>query len=272
MTRSQTLYTFASGAKGPGIVCLPGLGATTRYWQGRLDALEQSHRVLLVDPLGFGQSPKPWSRYTVDCHLTALRDALGRQPPFTLVGHSMGTLLAIAYAARYPEQVERLILFSTPYFGSQEKAMQYWGSQSALYRLVLTNMTLAAVTCIVTRRVFGWMLPYLRRDIPREVAADIVKHTWRSFTSSLWEVIYNYDVAKDVDALDARMAVFCLHGDQDRAAPLDGLFVLAGQRRNWHIQVLPGVDHHPLLRAPDVCLQTIKAALAQEALPVGLAI
>jgi pimeloyl-ACP methyl ester carboxylesterase len=268
MTRFQTLYTFESGANGSRIVFLPGLGATTRYWQGRLSTLEQSHRVLLVDPLGFGQSPKPWSRYTVDCHIAALRNTLGQQPPFTLVGHSMGTLLAIAYAARYPEQVERLILFSTPYFGGLEQAKHYWGSQSALYRLVLTNMLLAAVACIVTRRVLGWAMPYLRRDIPHEIAADIVKHTWRSFTSSLWEVIYNYDVIKDVDALDARIAVFCLHGDQDRAAPLAGLLTLAGQRRNWRIRVLPGVDHHPLLRTPDVCLQTIKAALAQEALPV----
>ena len=100
------------------------------------------------------------------------------------------------------------------------------------------------------------------------MAADSVKHTWRSFTSSLWEVIYSDSATQAVESLDARLLVFCLHGDQDRVAPLAGVLTLAGKRRNWRVQVLPGVDHHPLLRAPDVCLQAIGANLPQAALPV----
>lgn len=54
MTSTERLYTFETGVNGPQVVFLPGLGATTRYWQGRLGALEQTHRILLVDLLGFG--------------------------------------------------------------------------------------------------------------------------------------------------------------------------------------------------------------------------
>ncbi len=261
---TQTLYTLESGVNGPRLVFLPGLGGTTRYWQGRLGALEQSHRVVLVDLLGFGQSPKPWTRYTIEQHVAALHQTLSRNAPFSLVGHSMGASLSIAYATRYPEQVERLILVSLPHFGGEEKALQYFRSSSALNRLFLTNMALAAVSCVVTRRVFGWLIPYLQRDLPREVAADIVKHSWRSFTSSLWEVVYTYDVGQEVDTLDPRISVFCLHGNSDHSAPLDGAFEVATGRRNWRIQVLPDVDHHPLLRAPDICLRAIESALTQE--------
>jgi len=268
MAPTQTLYAVEAGTSGPQVIFLPGLGATTRYWQGHLTALEQSHRVLLVDPLGFGQSPKPWTHYTVERHVAALHHVLDQRAPFTMVGHSMGALLALAYAARYPKQVERLVLISMPYFGSKEKALDYIGSQSALYRLLLTNTALAAVTCMITRRVFGRLLPYLRPDLPREVAADIVKHTWRSFTSSLWEVIYSGSATQAVEALDGRIPVFCLHGDQDRVAPLDGVLTLAGKRHNWRVQVLPGVDHHPLYRTPDICLRAIESALAQAAVPV----
>ncbi|MCE7988533.1 MAG: alpha/beta hydrolase [Caldilinea sp. CFX5] len=272
MTSTERLYTFETGANGPQVVFLPGLGATTRYWQGHLGALEQTHRILLVDPLGFGQSPKPWTRYTVERHIAALYEVLHEHGPFTLVGHSMGTLLALAYAAQYPEQVERLVLLSVPYFGNKEKALDYFGAQSALNRMLLSNIALAAITCIITRRVFGRLLPYLRTDVPREVAADTVKHTWRSFTSSLWEVIYSGNAIQAVEVLGSGIPVFCLHGDQDQVAPLDGVLTLAYKRRNWHVQVLPGVDHHPLFRTLDVCLQAIAATLPQAALPVQQAI
>ena len=76
------------------------------------------------------------------------------------------------------------------------------------------------------------------------------------------------DLPQAVETLEFRIPVFCLHGDQDHVAPLEGVLTLAGKRRNWRVQVLPGVDHHPLLRAPDVCLQAIGANLPQATLPV----
>lgn len=139
----------------------------------------------------------------------------------------MGAVLAVAYAARYPEQVERLILIGLPYFGGREQTFRHMRNGSVLDRWFFTNVTMAAVACMLTRRVFGWMLPYLLRDIPREVAQDLVKHTWRSFTSSLWEVIYNVDLKEVVDRLDPRLPVFCLHGEEDQTAPLAGVQRLA---------------------------------------------
>lgn len=241
---------------------LPGLGGTTRYYEQYLGSLPQSHRVLIVDPLGFGDSPKPWTRYTIDRHVEALYQTLKGEGPLTLVGHSMGTLLAVAFAARHPELVERLVLLSLPYFGSPERALQYFRRGSFVNRVFLTNMTRAAIICILSRRVFAWLAPYVQPELPREVAADIVKHSWRSFTSSLWEVVYHYDVARDADVLAERLPVLCLHGNRDLSAPLDGILALAQGRPNWNIQVLPGVDHHPLFRAPVVCQQAIASGSA----------
>ena len=58
MTSLQRLYSVETGTSGPQIVFLPGLGGTTRYWQGHLETLQQSHRVVLVDLLGFGESDR----------------------------------------------------------------------------------------------------------------------------------------------------------------------------------------------------------------------
>ena len=253
---STELHLIKTGTEGPTLVFIPGLSGTTRYWQGRLGALEKKYRILLIDPLGFGDSPKPWSRYTVDRHVDALYQTLKNEKRFVLLGHSMGTLLSIAYAARHTEQVEKLVLLSIPFFGGAREARRFFSSQPVPYGWFFSNMALAAVICILTRRVFGRLVPYLRRDLPREVALDIVKHSWRSFTSSFWEVICNYDAKRDADAL-GNLPVLSIHGDQDDTAPLAGAMSLANGRQNWQVLILSGVDHHPWLRASQVCQDAI---------------
>lgn len=250
--------------QGRSVVFLPGLAGTTRYWQGGLSAIERAYRVVRLDPLGFGQSPKPWTQYTVERHVSAIHQTLGEQGRLSLVGHSMGAVLSLAYAARYPEQIERIVLIGLPYFGSKKQAFKHFRNGPLPDRWFLTNMALAAIACILTRKVLGRILPYIRRDMPREVAQDVVKHTWRSFTSSLWEVIYNYDLAQVADMLDNRIPVHCISGDRDTTAPVNGVYQLARGRKQWTVQVIPGADHHPFLHSPSECLQAIELALAGE--------
>ena len=259
--QSNTLKFIETGiTDGPTLVFIPGLSGTTRYWQGRLGALEKKYRILLMDPLGFGDSPKPWSRYTVDRHVDALYQTLKNEKQFALIGHSMGTLLSIAYAARHPGQVTGLVLLSIPFFGSAKEARRFFSNQPVPFGWFFSNMVLAAVICMITRRVFGRLVPYFRRDLPREVATDIVKHSWRSFTSSFWEVVCNYDSKKDADAL-GDLPVLFIHGDQDDTAPLAGAMALANGRQNWHALILSGIDHHPWLRAPEVCQDAIASPM-----------
>ena len=83
-------------------------------------------RVQRSSPNQFGDSPKPWCRYTVDRHLDALDAALAGHRHMTLVGHSLGAVLAVAYAARHPAVVRRLVLLGLPYFGSQATAYRWF--------------------------------------------------------------------------------------------------------------------------------------------------
>ena len=252
------LYYKKEGSGDPTVVFIPGLGGTTRYWQGRVNSIESKYRTILIDPLGFGCSPKPWTRYTVAQHVEALHHTLKPYAPFTLVGHSMGSLLSIAYAAQYPEQVERIILIGLPFYGSRDNALYFFRHGSMPYRWFLTNLVLAAIACIITRKLLGKILPRLQPDLPKEVSEDVVKHSWKSFTSSLWEVIYNYDPRKDVDKIEGNIPVLCIHGDHDDTAPIGGLYKIANEHVNWKLEILQGADHHPFLRQPEYCNQIIK--------------
>lgn len=257
MTPRPPLYTKELGTRGPTLVFLPGVGGTTRYWETRVAPLAHDQRLLLIDLLGFGKSPKPWIRYTVDRHVAELRRVLGGREPFTLVGHSFGAVAAVAYAARYPEQMKGLVLMSLPCFGGLERALQYYRRRGGPDRWLMTNVVLAAVTCVVTRRLLRRLLPRLLSDMPREVAEDLVQHTWLSSTSTIWDGVYRHDVARDADRLPDELPVLCLHGDRDVTAPLEFVRRLVEGRSPWTLRVLSEVDHHPLLRDSASCRTAI---------------
>ena len=265
--RRRPLHVELRGTGEHTVVFLAGLGGTTRYWSPRLASLPVRHRVALVDLLGFGESPKPWTTYSVERHVSELRDVLEPLGAISLVGHSLGALLAVAYAARYPHQITNLTLIGMPLFGSQKRAYRYLRKGPVSGGLIYTNAVLTMIACLITRRVLGWLLPRVIRSVPREVAEDLVKHTWRSSTSSLWKVVYRYDAAADLTRLPPSMAVLLIHGDQDLMAPYKPIERLAAKHPRWRLWVARGVDHHPFLRQPDACLAQIERQLVPK--PVG---
>lgn len=246
---------------GPPVVFLPGIGATTRYWRSRIAPLARRASPVLVDLLGFGKSPKPRIRYSVDRHLDSLEPVLRAEGRPVIVGHSLGAVLALALAVRRPRLVRGLILLSLPVFDAEQDTVLGFRKGRSPGGWIARNMVLTATACILMRRVAGRVLPLVVRDMPRDIVEDLLLHTWRSSTSSLWEVIYRHDVSTDALGLSADIPVHLLHGDRDGTAPVDKVLDLARRRADWRMQVLPGVDHHPLLQASDASLRFIEEAL-----------
>lgn len=256
------LYVVEIPGEGVPIVFLHGLAGTHRYWQ----ALDPSpfpagRRILLVDLLGFGDSPKPWGHYTVERHVAALRatlaDWLGADAAMVLVGHSLGAVLALAYAAKQPQQVRGLMLMSLPCFRDESTARRWVNGIRGGW--VYTHMLTTALICVLARRVLGPVLHHLLSDLPHVVIEDMRKHHFMASTSSLWNGIYRHNAAIDAEALPTTLPVICLHGDADDSAPLVNVQTLVGSLPGWRLLVLKGVDHQPWLRD----LKTCQAALRE---------
>jgi pimeloyl-ACP methyl ester carboxylesterase len=125
----RTLAYRRSGS-GPMLVCHPGGPGFSSSYLADLGGLDEELELVLLDPRGTGESDpaRDPAGYVIDDYvsdLEELRAHLGLAR-MLLLGHSHGGVAAIAYAARYPERVERLILASTlPRHGpEQEAAMQ----------------------------------------------------------------------------------------------------------------------------------------------------
>ena len=116
-TRDGRTLAYHRSGSGPTLVCHPGGPGFSSRYLGDFAGLAAELELVLLDPRGTGGSdPALDSRgYAIDDYaadLEELRAHLGLER-MLLLGHSHGGLAAIAYAARYPERVERLILAST---------------------------------------------------------------------------------------------------------------------------------------------------------------
>ena len=107
---------FHEGGAGPAVVLLNGWTASGLVWPRRLvDRLERSHRVVRIDNRGSGWSrhaPRPYTVADLARDSRRIIDDLGLVRP-TVVGLSMGGMIAQELALRWPDRVGRLVLLGT---------------------------------------------------------------------------------------------------------------------------------------------------------------
>jgi pimeloyl-ACP methyl ester carboxylesterase len=105
------LHYLVAGQGDP-VVLLHGYAETSHMWRPLIAKLTDRHTVIAPDLRGFGESSAPADGYTKaamarDIH--ALVKSLNYDR-IRLVGHDIGLMVAYAYAAQYPDEVDRLVL------------------------------------------------------------------------------------------------------------------------------------------------------------------
>jgi proline iminopeptidase len=120
---------YRRAGRGPTLVCHGGGPGFSSLYLGNLAGLDEELELVLLDPRGTGGSDRPADprAYAIDDYaddVEELREHLGVER-IDLLGHSHGGVVAMAFAARYPERVGRLILASTlaRWAPEQESAM-----------------------------------------------------------------------------------------------------------------------------------------------------
>lgn len=126
------------------LVFLHGLGNSGAAWNPVIKHLPENVRILSVDLLGFGDSPKPSkARYDARIQARAVATTLAKQLPrgkCIIVGHSMGSLVAVELAKLYPWLVRSLILCSPPFYHSDTTpSPTREAGLKKLYRLIHTH-------------------------------------------------------------------------------------------------------------------------------------
>lgn len=117
---------------GPPVVMVHGNPTWSFYYRELVKALSPDHRCIVPDHIGMGLSDKPGDeRYDyrlgrrVD-DLERLLEHLGVTRDVTLVVHDWGGMIGMAWAARHPERVARLVILNTAAFPLPTERPFHW--------------------------------------------------------------------------------------------------------------------------------------------------
>ena len=105
------LHYLAAG-KGDAVLLLHGYAQNSHMWRPLMIELAKTRLVIAPDLRGFGRSSKPdggYDKKTMAQDIHALAESLGVKSA-TVVGHDIGLMVAYAYAAQYPSEVDRIVL------------------------------------------------------------------------------------------------------------------------------------------------------------------
>jgi len=191
---SVELQIFDSPASGPGpegapIVLLHCFGCSSQWWNPILAELNERHRVVRIDLLGHGGSEKPQSGYEIDGQGAAVAEALnslGVQGA-TVVGHSLGGMVAASLAEQASELVDRIVMIGTPSeanedsFPLTERLIQTPLIGQALWRLRLDATIKSGYGSAFAA---GTDVSEVFPDDPDRVVTDNRAMTYDSFTRS----------------------------------------------------------------------------------------
>lgn len=114
-TDGATLHVRVGGS-GPAVVLLHGFGDTGDMWAPLAAALAKDHTVVVPDLRGMGLSSHPDRGYDKRTQAGDIRAVLTKLniDRSDVVGHDIGTMVAYAYAARYPDKTDRLVVMDAP--------------------------------------------------------------------------------------------------------------------------------------------------------------
>src|SRR5205823_11056762 len=104
------------GGKGPVVVLIHGYAENSDSWAPLAADLMKDHTVVVPDLRGIGRSSKPEGGYdkkTEAKDIRAVVTALGFDRTY-VVAHDIGNMVAYAYAAMYPDKVDRLVVMDAP--------------------------------------------------------------------------------------------------------------------------------------------------------------
>lgn len=234
----------------PAIVLLHGYTASLRWWDGVAPALARGHRVVRVDLLGHGGSEKPRDGYSMeqqaDRVAAALRAVGVRRA--TVVGHSMGGMVAVALAERHRRLVERLVTIGTPAEELSGAPVRHRATQWPVVGPAIRSLTPRAV---IAREYDGFFTD--DGDVPAgRFADDFARMTWRAYRGSATAMKAYFDEAPLDRRLDGEgIPLLAVFGSEDGAVERhqpERFRAVRGTR----VEVLPGLGHSPFVERPKV--------------------
>jgi len=248
---------FKEQGNGHPLILLHGLGSSLEWWDYNIEALSQKYRVIALDFPGFGLSSKSEVKLSLDFtsrFMESFLDAF-HLPQASLIGNSMGGLIALYTALRIPERIERLILVDPAGFGPNLSVLMRAG---ALYPV--GELALALRNRIFVRFYLSRMF-YDRKKVPsslidtvlrifslpksQKVCLQVLRYgvNLRGLREKIW-----LPVVEKASSLYHKTLI--IWGAEDRIVPLNQAYLGERLIKNSRLHVFERCGHIPQVEYP----------------------
>lgn len=242
LTRDGVKIYYEDHGQGLPVLFSHGFGASTRMWQGQIEAFQDTYRLVPWDMRGHGESDSPADQglyshaHTVE-DMRAILDHL-QIDQAVIAGHSLGGFMSLAFHLKYPERVKALVLQGCGPGYRNPEARAEWNNRTEERARSLEEKGLQAlggnseVRISTQRSALG--LARAARGILKQVDASVI--------DSL------ADIAKPV---------LVIVGDGDKPF-LNGSKYMASRIPNAVSVVVPQAGHGANVDQPDIVNQTLQ--------------
>ena len=119
---------FVEKGRGKPLILLHGNGEDGSYFEHQIDCFSADYRVIALDTRGHGQSPRGEKPFSIVQFAEDLHDFMDENgiDQAILLGFSDGGNIALTFALKYPERVERMIVDGANLFPSGVKPLYQW--------------------------------------------------------------------------------------------------------------------------------------------------
>lgn len=230
---------------GPPIMFIHGLGGTSNIWHAQRVGLSKYFKVITIDLPGSGRSDRTEEKYSmarwVD-QIAGLADA-AKLDKFTLVGHSMTTVLVQNFAARHGARLNALVLCGPitelaaagkDAFAKRAETVQKEGM------IAVADTVLGGALTPATREanpaLAGMVREMLLSNCPKCYAGHC--HALREGSAK-------------ADQANIKVPTLILVGDQDGVTPLANARAIATAVSGAQIRIVPATAHMTMLERPE---------------------
>lgn len=229
---------------GPAILFLHGLGGTSNVWHAQRVGLSKYYKVIVQDLTGSGRSDRSARDFSIESwadDAAGLLDHLEIDSA-VIVGHSMATVIAQTFAAKYPAKTSALVLCGAlvelgppgkEAFTKRAETVEKEGM------IAIADAVLGGALTAGTREANLALTGLLREALLSNCPACYAGHCRALIKGS----------AKAAQAKIAAPTLL-LVGDQDPVTPLALQKTIAGAIKDSRIRVVPNTAHMTMLESP----------------------
>jgi len=240
---------------GAPVIMVHGLGGTANVWQPQVQALADRYRIVRLDLEGSGRSPfhGPLSveRWVANVESAMARADVQRA---AIVAHSLGTLIAQHFAARYPERVDRMALLGV------NRAPEDARRQTVRDRAAKVR---SGGMLAIADGVINAALSQQTRQQKPEVAAAVREFLLRQDPEGYARSCESVAESVGADLSRITCPVLLIAGSDDTVSPPAASQNIARELRDARVEVLDGCGHWMTLERPMAVNEHLAAFLSR---------